>query len=119
MVGSTIFERVRKLAYPFYGDTMSLEDNLIEMVHMEVMRRVLEPVDDDIPDPGFNFEGCVDAVLKRTRRAVLPLSHAKRHAYFLQKARSSMEWCRRTDAPAQITGRVEQWLNQLQRKYPA
>jgi len=98
---------------------MSLEDNLIEMAHIEVMRRVLEPVDDDIPDPEVDFEACVEAVVKRTKRAVLLLSHAKRHAYFLRKARSSMEWCRRTNAPAQITERVEQWLDRLQRQYPS
>ena len=98
---------------------MSLEDNLIEMAHIEVMRRVLEPVDDDIPDPGVDFDACVEAVVKRTKRAVLLLSHAKRHAYFLRKARSSMEWCRRTNAPAQITERVEQWLDRLQRQYPS
>jgi len=83
------------------------------------MRRVIEPVDDEIPDPGVNFEACVEAVVKRTRRAVLLMSHAKRHAYFLQKARSSLEWCRRTNAPVQITERVEQWLDRLQRQYPS
>jgi hypothetical protein len=62
---------------------MNLEDNLIEMAQIEVMRRVLEPVDDDIPDPEVDFDGCVEAVMKRTKRAVLMLSHAKRHAYFL------------------------------------
>ena len=98
---------------------MGLEDDLIEMAHIEVMRRVLEPVDDDIPDPGVDFDACVEAVVKRMKRAVLLLSHAKRHAYFLRKARSSMEWCRRTNAPAQITERVEQWLDRLQRQYPS
>ena len=98
---------------------MGLEDDLIEVAQIEVMRRVLEPVDDDIPDPGVDFDACVEAVVKRTKRAVLLLSHAKRHAYFLQKARSSMEWCRRTNAPAQITERVEQWLDRLQRQYPS
>src|SRR5437588_227514 len=44
---------------------MGLEDDLIEMAHIEVMRRVLEPVDDDIPDPEVDFEACVEAVVKR------------------------------------------------------
>jgi hypothetical protein len=98
---------------------MSLEDDLIEVANIEVMRRVLEPVDDDMPDPGGDFEACVKAILERTKRAVKPLSEVKRHAYFLEKARSSMEWCRRTKAPAEITGRVEQWLDRLERRWPS
>src|SRR5437899_12917471 len=98
---------------------MSLQDDLIETANIEVMRRVHEPVDDDIPDPGIDFDACVTEILKQTERTVRPLSHAKRHAYFLNKARSSMEWCRRTKAPAQITERVEQWLERLERRFPS
>jgi hypothetical protein len=98
---------------------MSLQDDVVEAVNIEVMRRILEPVDDDIPDPGFDFDACVKALVKRTERKVKPLSHAKRHAYFLNTARSSMEWCRRINAPAQITERVEQWLDRLERQYPS
>ena len=98
---------------------MSFQDNQIEVTNIEVLRRVLEPVDDDIPDPEIDFDACVDAVVKQTRRKVLPLSHAKRHAYFMNKARSSMEWCRRIKAPAEISQRVEQWLEGLQRQWPS
>jgi hypothetical protein len=35
---------------------MSLEDDLIEVTHIEVMRRTMEPLDDDISDPGIHFE---------------------------------------------------------------
>lgn len=98
---------------------MSFQDDLIEVTNIEVLRRAFEPVDDDIPDPGTDFDGCVDAVVKRTKRTVLPMSHAKRHAYFLNKARSSMEWCRRTNAPAEIRERVEQWLQRLERQWPS
>jgi hypothetical protein len=98
---------------------MSLQDDLIEAANIDVMRRVLEPVDDDIPDPGIDFEACVKALMKRTERTVKPLSQAGRHAYFLNKARSSMEWCRRISAPAQITERVEQWLERLERQWPS
>ena len=98
---------------------MSLQDDLIEMAHIEVMRRVLEPIDDDIPDPEVNFEACVALIVQRTKRTVLLMSHAKRHAYFLQKARSSQEWCHRTKEPAPIAERVEQWLARLQSRYPS
>jgi len=94
---------------------MTLKDNLFELAQIEVMRRVLEPVDDDIPDPEIDFDACVDAILKRTARRVMPLSHAKRLAFFLNKARSSLEWCQTTNAPPAITKRVEQWLDQLER----
>jgi hypothetical protein len=99
---------------------MSLQDDLIEAANIEVMRRVLEPVDDDdIPDPGIDFDACVKAIVERTERTVKPMSQAKRRAYFLDKARSSMEWCRRIKAPAQITERVEQWLDRLERQWPS
>jgi hypothetical protein len=98
---------------------MSLQDDLIEVTNIEVTRRVLEPVDDDIPDPGIDFEACVKAVLKRTKRMVKSLPPAKRHAYFLEHARSSLEWRRRINAPAQFTKGVEQWLERLQRRWPS
>ena len=56
---------------------MSLQDDLIEAANIEVMRRVLEPIDDDIPDPGIDFEACVEAIVKRTERTVKPLSKAR------------------------------------------
>jgi hypothetical protein len=56
---------------------MSLQDDLIEAANVEVMRRVLEPVDDDIPDPGIDFEACVKAVVKRTERTVKPMCTPK------------------------------------------
>src|SRR5438067_1774637 len=98
---------------------MSLQDDLIEAANIDVMRRVLEPVDDDIPDPEIDFEACVKAFVHRTWRTVMPLSQAKRHAYFLNKAHSGMEWCRRIKAPAQMTERVEQWIERLERKWPS
>jgi hypothetical protein len=98
---------------------MSFQDDLIEAAKIDVMRRVLEPVDDDIPDPGIDFEACVTALVLRTKRTVKSLPPAKRRAYFLEKARSSMEWCRRTNAPAQITDSIEQWLERLQRRSPS
>lgn len=82
---------------------MSLQDDLIEAANIEVMRRVLEPVDDDIPDPGIDFDACVKAIVERTERTVKAMSEAKRRAYSLDKARSSMEWCHRIKAPAQVT----------------
>ena len=94
---------------------MSLEDDLIEVVQIEVMRRVLEPVDDDIPDPEIDFDACVEAVAKRTKRMVKSLPPAKRRAYFLEKARSGIEWCRRNNTPAQMTDRIVQWLERLER----
>jgi len=36
---------------------MSLKDDLAEAANIEVMRRVREPIDDDIPDPEINFRG--------------------------------------------------------------
>jgi hypothetical protein len=69
------------------------------------MRWVLEPVDDGIPDPGIDFEACVKAILKRTEQTVKSLSQAERQAYFLEKARSGSEWCRRIKAPAEMTAR--------------
>jgi hypothetical protein len=56
---------------------MSLEDDLVEAANVEVMRRVLEPVDDGIPDPGIDFDACVEAIVKRTKRKVMLMSHAK------------------------------------------
>jgi len=82
-----------------------------------MLSKVPEPIDDDLPDPEVDFEACVAAIMQRTKRTVLLLSHAKRHAYFLQKARSSQEWCCRTKAPAPITERIEQWLARLQSHY--
>src|ERR1051326_8450453 len=101
------------------NQAMGVQDDLIQVTNIEVMRRVLEPVDDDIPDPGIDFEACVAAVVKRTKRKVKSLSPAKRHAYFLEHARSSLEWCRRINAPAQFTEGVEQWLDRLQRRWPS
>src|SRR5260370_42125453 len=97
---------------------MGLQDDLIEAANIEVMRRVPEPVDDEIPDPGIDFEACVEALLERTERLVKSLSQAGRRAFFLQKARRSMEWCRRVKAPAQMTERVEQRLGRLERQPP-
>jgi hypothetical protein len=99
---------------------MSPQDDLIEAANIEVMRRVLEPVDDDIPDPGIDFEACVKALVKRTERMLKSLSQAERRTYFLEKARSSsMEWCRRINAPAQLTESVEHWLERLERRRPS
>jgi hypothetical protein len=98
---------------------MTFEQDLIETTNIEVMRRVLEPVDDDIPDPGLNFEACIEAVVERTAQTVKPLSKAERHVYFLNKARSSMEWCRRTNAPSEVTQRVGLWLERLERRRPS
>jgi hypothetical protein len=80
---------------------------------------VIEPVDDDIPDPEVDFEACVKAVVNRMHGSVKSLSRADRHAYFLSKARNSAEWCRRTNAPAELTRRVEHWLDRLERKWPS
>ena len=55
-----------------------------------MLRRVLEPVDDDIPNPGFDFEACIEAVVERTTRTVKPLSKAERHVYFLSPQRRGM-----------------------------
>ena len=98
---------------------MSLQDDLIKVTEIEVMRRVLEPVDDDIPDPEVNFDACVEGVVKRIRRKVKSLPPGRRHDYFLEHARSSLEWCRRAKLPAQFTEGVEQWLEQLQRRRPS
>jgi|SRR5579862_4351929 len=98
---------------------MGLEDDLIEVAHIEVMRRVLDPIEDDITDPGIDFEACVKAITERTKQTVKSLSQAERPAYFLEKARSGLEWCRRIKAPAQMTERVKQWLEGLERRYPS
>jgi len=98
---------------------MGLKDDLLEVVHIEVMRRVLEPVADDIPDPEIDFAACLEAVTKRTERMVKSLSKAERRAYFLEKARSGKEWCRAIKAPAEFSGRVEQWLERLERRGPS
>ena len=98
---------------------MSLQDDLIQVTNIEMVRRVLEPVDDDIADPGIDFDACAEAVMKRIKRRVKSLSPTKRHAYFLGHARSSLEWCRRINAPAQFTQDVEQRLERLQRRWPS
>jgi hypothetical protein len=49
---------------------------------------------------------------------VKSLPPARRHDYFLEHARSSLETCRRAKLPAQFTEGVEQWLEQLQRPRP-
>ena len=98
---------------------MTFEQDLIETTNIEVMRRVLEPVKDDIPDPGLDLEACVEAVVERTARTVKPLSKAERHVYYLNKARGSVEWCRRTNAPPEITQRVVLSLERLERRRPS
>jgi hypothetical protein len=50
---------------------------------------------------------------------VKSLSQAQRRAYFLEKARSGIEWCRRIKAPAQTIKHVEQWLERLERRLPS
>jgi len=75
--------------------------------------------DDDIPNPEIDFEACVEAVTKRTERMVKSLSKAERRAYFLERACSGKEWCRRIKAPAQFSGRVEKWLERLERRWPS
>ena len=98
---------------------MSFQEDLLETTQIEVMRRVLEPVDDNIPDPEINFEACVEGVVERTARTVKRLSKSDRHAYFLNKARSGVEWCRRTNAPAEFTQRVALWLERLEGRRPS
>src|SRR5579884_3213407 len=98
---------------------MSLEDDVVKVTQIEVMRRVLEPGDDDLPDPEINFDACVEAVVKRIKRKLKSLPPARRHDYFLDHARSSLEWCRRAQLPANFTQGVEQWLEQLQRRRPS
>jgi hypothetical protein len=98
---------------------MSFQEDLFETIQIEVMRRVLEPVDDDIPDPEVDFDACVQGVVERTARTVKPLSKAERHVYFLSQARSGMEWCRRMKTPAEMTQRVGLWLERLERRWPS
>jgi hypothetical protein len=98
---------------------MSFHEDLLETTQIEVMRRVLEPVDEDIPDPWVDFEVCVEGVVERTARTVKPMSRAERQVYFLNKARSGLEWCRRTNVRAEMTLRVVLWLERLERRRPS
>jgi hypothetical protein len=38
---------------------------------------------------------------------------------FPEQSRSGMEWCRRMNAPAELTQRVVLWLERLERRWPS
>lgn len=90
-----------------------IDQNLVEAANADIMRRVFEPRDDGIPDPGIDFAGCVDATMERIRRAVSPLTEQERRAYFVEKAMDVWAWCLVAKAPDALTHRVEAWLRRL------
>ncbi len=90
-----------------------LANDLVELAHTEMMQRVLVPVVDDIPDPGANFDAFVSALMDRVERTVYALPRAERHAYFLEKARDALHWCKANRAPDVLTERVSLWLARL------
>lgn len=94
---------------------MKLESDLIEATHADMMRRMLEPADDGIPDPGIDFSACLSALLERIEMAVYSLPRAERAAYFREKARGALEWCRKVRAPDVLTERVRAWAERLER----
>lgn len=93
-----------------------LGNDLVELTLFEAMRRVLEPVTDDLPDPTVTFEAFTTAMLERVERTVFSLPYRERPAYFLERARESLRWCGDNRAPEVMTERVRRWLARLQRE---
>lgn len=89
---------------------MDLKDNIIEAVHFDVMRRVLEPVNDGIVDPGVNFEGCMEMVSDRIEHVVATMTEFEQKSYFYAKAKMAHQWCLATKAPDDLTNKVHVWL---------
>jgi hypothetical protein len=94
---------------------MSLKDDIIEAACCDVMRRVLEPVDDGTPDPQVNFDACVTALADRVSEEVLDMSRSERRRYFVAKARETLAWYNKIgiDGANPAVSRVRAWLGRL------
>lgn len=94
---------------------MSLKDDIIEAACCDVMKRVLEPVDDGIPDPQVNFDACTTALADRISEQVLAMSPIERRGYFIAKARDTVAWYEKIgiDGANPAMSRVRAWLGRL------
>lgn len=98
---------------------MKLCSDAAELTYAEVMKRVFEPVDDDVPDPGDYFEACVALVADRVQRQIAAIPEAERHDWFIDRAMAMHGWCERVKAPDALAERIAVWLTRLLRRRPA
>jgi hypothetical protein len=98
---------------------MKLASDTAELIHAEVMMRVFDPVEDDVPDPGDYFDACIALITDRVGRQVQAIPEAERHDWFLDRAMAMHGWCARIKAPTPLTERVDAWLSRLIKTLPA
>ena len=98
---------------------MKLASDTAELIYAEVMKRVFEPVDDDVPDPGIHFEACLALIADRVGRQVQAIPPAERHDWFLDRAMEMHGWCTRTKVATPLMERIDAWLSRLVKTLPA
>lgn len=97
---------------------MKLATDTQELIHAEVMKRVFEPVDDDVPDLTCYFDAAVALIAHRTQQTIQAIPEAERHDWFLDRAMAMHGWCERTKAPGLFAERVAAWLTRLIKTMP-
>lgn len=97
---------------------MKLGTDTQEMIHAEMLKRVFEPADDDIPDPSCYFEACLALLAQRTQEKIAAIPESERHDWFLDRAMAMHGWCERIKAPDPLAERVAAWLTRLIKTLP-
>lgn len=91
---------------------MDVRENIVQAAQFEVMRRVLEPVDDGMPDPGVDFDGCCEAVTNRIQKELQAMPTVCWDDYFRCKAQDALEWCeKQTLIPSVMRTQIRHWKN--------
>jgi hypothetical protein len=94
---------------------MKLQTDLIELMHAEMMKRILVPMDEDLPDPGVNFQAFVDGLQAAVRRRAEAVPRAELRDWYVDQALAMQGWCAKNRAPSVVRERVDAWLRRLLR----
>jgi hypothetical protein len=97
---------------------MKLESDTIELIQAEMMKRVFEPVDDDVPDPSCYFEACLALLSSRVQQQIKAIPKSERHDWFIDRAMAMHGWCERAKAPDALAERIAAWLTRLLKTRP-
>jgi hypothetical protein len=101
-------------ARPPRDDLMLVEfENLTAAAEAAFMDRIYTPVHDELPDPGVDFDRCVDGLLKKTIAEASAYPPDQRRSYFLDKARRHLASLQAAKAPETAIAAVERWRNTL------
>lgn len=89
---------------------MNFQEQIVQTAHFDAMRRVLVPdTSDGVPDPGVDFEGCLQAVMDRITNDTAVLTTSEKEDYFRKWSSDAKEWCARNDAPQDFTDKINAW----------